>query len=198
MNSLKTGVKQIIIENKIYHKGFSTLRIKMVSLNKRFKCDEASKNNTETLLNMIHIPRNWIKDYEPFPLLGLDLVQRTFLPLARRRFNTALPLVVLILRRKPWVRARDFLDLLLLVRQSAAFPALTTRPRPISFLTLMLEFKSNPRDKPAMEVLHQTKSLKVSLKYFHLNAYWLVLTAQKTWLIKSSYEDQRPSPLLTH
>jgi hypothetical protein len=48
MNSLKTGVKQIIIENKIYRKGFSTLRIKMVSLNKRFKCDEASKNNTET------------------------------------------------------------------------------------------------------------------------------------------------------
>ena len=120
---------------------------------------------------MIHIPSNWIKDHARFPLLGLDLVQRTFLPLARRRFKIALPLVVLILRRKPWVRARDFLDLLLLVWQSAAFPALTTKPRPISFLTPMLEFKSNPRDKPAME-LHQTKSLKVSLKYFHLNAYW--------------------------
>ena len=48
MNSLQTGAKQIIIENKIYHKGFSTLRIKMVSLNKRFKCDEISKNNMET------------------------------------------------------------------------------------------------------------------------------------------------------
>lgn len=40
-------------------------------------------------------------DQGRFPPLGLDFGQRTHLPFARLRFNTALPLVVDILLRKP-------------------------------------------------------------------------------------------------
>ena len=49
------------------------------------------------------------------------------------------------------MRANDFLDLLLLVRQRAALPALTTRPEPFPLLVPKLDVKSNPSDKPEME-----------------------------------------------
>lgn len=83
------------------------------------------------------------------PLFGCVLVQRTFRPLARRRLKIALPPVVLILMRKPWVRANDFRDLFLLVWQRANFlPALTTRPRRFPFPVPALDIKSNPSDNP--------------------------------------------------
>lgn len=75
-------------------------------------------------------------------------MQSVHLPLARLRFNIALPPVVLILLRKPWVRARDLRDLFLFVRQRAAFPALTTRPRRLVVLVPLQVLKSNPKDKP--------------------------------------------------
>jgi len=83
-----------------------------------------------------------------FPLFGWDLVQSTFRPLARRRLKIALPPGVLIRLRKPWVRANDFLDLFLFVWQRAAFPALTTKPRPFPLLPPTLDVKSNPSDNP--------------------------------------------------
>lgn len=87
-------------------------------------------------------------DQARFPLLGFDFVQRIFLPLARLRFSSALPLVVLIRLRKPCVRANDFRDLLLLVRQRAGFPALTTKPWRFPLPIPALEFRSKPKDKP--------------------------------------------------
>lgn len=78
-------------------------------------------------------------------------MQRILRPLARLRFNTALPLVVLIRIRKPCVRAKDFLDLFLLVWQSAGFPALTTNRWHLSVLTPVFDAKSNPNDKPEKE-----------------------------------------------
>lgn len=83
------------------------------------------------------------------PLLGLDLGQRFQRPLARRRLMVALPLVVLILKRKPWVLARDFLDLLLFVWHRAAFPALTTSPLRFWLLRPLVPLlRSNAMDRP--------------------------------------------------
>jgi len=92
------------------------------------------------------------------PLFGWDLVQRTFRPLARRRFNTALPVVVLIRLRKPWVRANDFRDLLLLVRQRACLPAATITRRPFCLLGPTLCLKFNPSDKPGHGEISWNKS----------------------------------------
>lgn len=110
---------------------------------KAWNADKFIGINTFTHRNRINIT-SW--DY--LPLFGWDLVQRTFRPLARRRFKIALPPVVDIRMRKPWVRANDFRDLLLLVWARAALPALTTRPRPFSLLAPTLDVKSNPSDKP--------------------------------------------------
>lgn len=83
------------------------------------------------------------------PLFEWVLVQRTLRPLARRRFKIALPFGVLIRLRKPWVRANDFRDLLLLVRQRALLPAATTtKPRPLCLLAPKLDVKSSPSDNP--------------------------------------------------
>ena len=50
------------------------------------------------------------------------------------------------------MRANDFRDLLLLVRQRADLPAATTtKPRPFCLLGPTLDFKSNPSDKPEKE-----------------------------------------------
>lgn len=101
---------------------------------------------------MVHVAFTSCKwsnnNQERLPLFEFDLVQRTHRPLARLRFKIALPLVVLILLRKPWVRARDFLDLFLFVWQSAAFPALTTRPRRLSVVVPRGKLKFKVKDEP--------------------------------------------------
>jgi hypothetical protein len=103
------------------------------------------------------------------PLLGWVLVQRIFRPLARRRFKIALPFVVLIRMRKPWVRANDFRDLLLLVRQRADLPAATiTRPRPLCLLGPTLDFKSTPSDKPE----HWEIKLNMNKNFNYIHADW--------------------------
>lgn len=106
-------------------------------------------------------------DHALFPLFGFDFVQRTFLPLARLRFKTALPPVVLIRLRKPCVRASDFRDLDLFVMQSTAFPALTTRRWDLCFTTL-LHPKSMPKDNPEDQIFIIVRMLQWQLVYTYL------------------------------
>lgn len=117
-----------------------------------------TRTNCPKWFNILITYKDWFrktKDQRRFPLLWLDFVQSVHRPLARLRLIIALPPVVLIRLQKPWVRARDFLDLLLLVWQRAAFPALTTRPRLFSVVIPWLKFR--PSDKPAIHKQYDTK-----------------------------------------
>lgn len=128
--------------------------------------------------------RSFIYNYALFPLFGFDFVQRTFLPLARRLFSTALPLVVLILRLKPWVLASDFRDLFLFVMQRAAFPALTWRIRYLSFTTVS-DLKSTPRDKPEELTTNMLESTRKEHNCSRLYCLLLVTLGQKiSWSLK--------------
>lgn len=99
-----------------------------------------------------------IADQTRFPLLGFDFVQRTCRPLSRLRFNSALPLVVRIRLRKPCVRAKDFLDLFLLVWQREYFAAFTTSPALLLLLTPLSLLKINPSEEPEKEEADELES----------------------------------------